>query len=47
MAGLGIAPGDVINTVREQNIEVSAGQVGAPPVPVIKSFNTASTPRAA
>ncbi|UWQ55555.1 efflux RND transporter permease subunit [Leisingera caerulea] len=33
MAGLGISPGDVINAVREQNIEVSAGQVGAPPVP--------------
>lgn len=33
MAGLGISPGDVISAVREQNIEVSAGQVGAPPVP--------------
>lgn len=33
MAGLSISPGDVINAVREQNIEVSAGQVGAPPVP--------------
>ncbi|NSY41084.1 efflux RND transporter permease subunit [Leisingera sp. ANG59] len=33
MAGLGISPGDVINAVQEQNIEVSAGQVGAPPVP--------------
>ncbi|MFY0311105.1 efflux RND transporter permease subunit [Leisingera sp. D0M16] len=33
MAGLGISPGDVINAVKEQNIEVSAGQVGAPPVP--------------
>lgn len=33
MAGLGIAPADVIGAIREQNIEVSAGQVGAPPVP--------------
>ncbi|KIC37466.1 efflux RND transporter permease subunit [Leisingera sp. ANG-M7] len=33
MAGLGISPGDVISAVQEQNIEVSAGQVGAPPVP--------------
>lgn len=33
MAGLGVAPADVIAAIREQNIEVSAGQVGAPPVP--------------
>ncbi|WP_417471870.1 efflux RND transporter permease subunit [Leisingera sp.] len=33
MAGLGIAPSDVIGAIREQNVEVSAGQVGAPPVP--------------
>ncbi|MBY6065659.1 efflux RND transporter permease subunit [Leisingera aquaemixtae] len=38
MAGLGISPGDVINAVKEQNIEVSAGQVGAPPVPSDQVF---------
>lgn len=38
MAGLGITPGDVINAVREQNIEVSAGQIGAPPVPGDQTF---------
>lgn len=32
MAALAITPGDVINAVREQNLEVSAGQIGAPPV---------------
>ncbi len=38
MAGLGITPGDVINSVREQNIEVSAGQIGAPPTPGDQTF---------
>jgi len=38
MAGLGITPGDLINAVREQNLEVSAGQIGAPPVPGDQTF---------
>jgi HAE1 family hydrophobic/amphiphilic exporter-1 len=38
MAGLGITSGDVISAVREQNIEVSAGQIGAPPVPGDQTF---------
>ncbi|MCP4818879.1 MAG: MMPL family transporter, partial [Shimia sp.] len=32
MAGLGLTPSDLINAVREQNIEVSAGQIGTPPI---------------
>ncbi|TLP56821.1 efflux RND transporter permease subunit [Parasedimentitalea maritima] len=38
MAGLSITPGDLINAVREQNLEVSAGQIGAPPVPGDQTF---------
>ena len=38
MAGLGVTPGDLINAVREQNLEVSAGQIGAPPVPGDQTF---------
>ena len=38
MAGLSITPGDLINAVREQNIEVSAGQIGSPPVPGDQTF---------
>ncbi|WP_171174374.1 efflux RND transporter permease subunit [Ruegeria sp. HKCCD8929] len=38
MAALSIAPGDVINAVREQNIEVSAGSIGAPPAPEGQTF---------
>lgn len=38
MAGLGITPGDLISAVREQNLEVSAGQIGAPPVPGDQTF---------
>jgi multidrug efflux pump len=32
MAALAITPGDVIAAIREQSLEVSAGQIGAPPV---------------
>ncbi|WP_270727248.1 efflux RND transporter permease subunit [Shimia sp. Alg240-R146] len=32
MAGLGLTPGDIIAAVREQNLEVSAGQIGTPPI---------------
>ncbi len=38
MAGLGVTPGDLINAIREQNLEVSAGQLGAPPVPDGQQF---------
>ncbi|QEW22404.1 Efflux pump membrane transporter BepG [Marinibacterium anthonyi] len=38
MAGLGITPGDIIAAIREQNVEVSAGQIGAPPVPGDQQF---------
>ena len=38
MASLGVTPGDLINAIREQNLEVSAGQIGAPPVPDGQQF---------
>ncbi|MEL6205888.1 MAG: multidrug efflux RND transporter permease subunit [Pseudomonadota bacterium] len=38
MAGLSITPGDVIAAIREQNLEVSAGQIGTPPVPTGQQF---------
>ncbi|MEM0946333.1 MAG: multidrug efflux RND transporter permease subunit [Pseudomonadota bacterium] len=38
MAGLGITPGDLIAAIREQNLEVSAGQIGTPPVPEGQQF---------
>lgn len=38
MASLGITPKDLIEVIREQNLEVSAGQVGAPPVPEGQQF---------
>lgn len=38
MASLSITPGDVIGAIREQNIEVSAGQIGSPPVPDGQTF---------
>ncbi|WP_424985701.1 efflux RND transporter permease subunit [Microbulbifer sp. S227A] len=38
MASLGITPGDLIQAIREQNLEVSAGQIGAPPVPEGQQF---------
>ncbi|TMV08915.1 efflux RND transporter permease subunit [Ruegeria sediminis] len=38
MAALSIAPVDVINAIREQNIEVSAGSIGAPPAPEGQTF---------
>lgn len=38
MAGLGITPGDLIDAIREQNLEVSAGQIGTPPVPDDQQF---------
>ncbi|MFA3917638.1 efflux RND transporter permease subunit [Ruegeria hyattellae] len=38
MAGLSITPGDLIAAIREQNIEVSAGSIGAPPAPEGQTF---------
>jgi len=38
MAALKITPGDVIAAIREQNLEVSAGQIGAPPAPGDQAF---------
>ncbi|MDO6797174.1 efflux RND transporter permease subunit [Shimia thalassica] len=38
MAGLGLVPTDLINAIREQNLEVSAGQIGTPPIPTGQQF---------
>ncbi|WP_121062162.1 efflux RND transporter permease subunit [Chachezhania antarctica] len=38
MAGLGLVPSDVIAAIQDQNIEVSAGQIGAPPIPEGQAF---------
>ncbi len=38
MAGLGLTPGDIIQAIREQNLEVSAGQIGTPPIPTGQQF---------
>lgn len=38
MAGLGLTPADLIEAIREQNIEVSAGQIGTPPIPEGQQF---------
>ncbi|OSP54049.1 efflux RND transporter permease subunit [Pseudoruegeria sp. SK021] len=38
MASLGLTPADLIAAIREQNLEVSAGQIGAPPVPGAQQF---------
>lgn len=38
MAGLGITPSDLISAISEQNLEVSAGQIGASPVPEGQQF---------
>ncbi|WP_068116978.1 efflux RND transporter permease subunit [Tropicimonas marinistellae] len=38
MASLGLTPGDVIGAIREQNLEVSAGQLGSAPAPEGQQF---------
>ncbi len=38
MAALGLTPGDVIAAIREQNVAVSAGQIGTPPAPQGQQF---------
>ena len=45
MAGLGVTPGDLIAAIRDQNLEVSAGQIGAPPVPGDQQFQYTITSR--
>ncbi|MEM8580587.1 MAG: multidrug efflux RND transporter permease subunit [Pseudomonadota bacterium] len=38
MASLGLTPSDLIDAIREQNLEVSAGQIGTPPIPTGQQF---------
>ncbi|TDL85301.1 efflux RND transporter permease subunit [Meridianimarinicoccus aquatilis] len=38
MASLGLTPNDLISAIRDQNLEVSAGQIGSPPVPGDQQF---------
>ncbi|MEM9644854.1 MAG: efflux RND transporter permease subunit [Planctomycetota bacterium] len=38
MAALGLTAGDVINSLREQNVQVAAGALGRPPVPSGQDF---------
>ena len=38
LAARGLIPGDVVRAIREQNGQVSAGQLGAPPTPVKSDF---------
>lgn len=38
MTALSMTPSDVVAAIREQNVEVSAGQIGAPPVPGDQQF---------
>ncbi|MCA1241881.1 multidrug efflux RND transporter permease subunit [Stappia stellulata] len=38
MASLGMTPSDFISAVRDQNLQVAAGQIGAPPVPDGQQF---------
>jgi HAE1 family hydrophobic/amphiphilic exporter-1 len=38
MAGLSLTPGDLVAAIREQNLEVSAGQIGTPPIPTGQQF---------
>ncbi|WP_428927609.1 efflux RND transporter permease subunit [Marinibacterium sp. SX1] len=45
MAGLGLTPGDLIAAIRDQNLEVAAGQIGAPPVPGDQQFQYTITSR--
>ena len=38
MASIGITPNDVVNAVKAQNVDIAAGQVGAPPIPESMAF---------
>ena len=45
LAKLGLTPADVINSIKEQNVQSPAGKVGAPPAPVENEFTkTLSAP---
>ena len=37
-AARGLTAGDIVRAVREQNVQVSAGQLGAPPTPDVSDF---------
>jgi multidrug efflux pump len=41
VASHGLTPGDVIKAIREQNVQVAAGQLGAPPAPGAADFQLA------
>jgi multidrug efflux pump len=41
LASRGMTAGDVVDALREQNVQVAAGQVGAPPAPGQASFQVA------
>ncbi|MEE4187346.1 MAG: multidrug efflux RND transporter permease subunit [Roseobacter sp.] len=43
MTGLGVTQADVIAAIREQNVTVSAGQIGAPPAPEGQQFQYSVT----
>ena len=43
MTGLGVTQADVISAIQEQNIVVSAGQIGAPPAPDGQQFQYSVT----
>jgi hydrophobic/amphiphilic exporter-1 (mainly G- bacteria), HAE1 family len=38
LAGLGLTAGDVINALQEQNVQIAAGTVGAPPQQNVQAF---------
>lgn len=38
LAAIGLMSEDVVNAIREQNVEVAAGQIGSPPVPEGQQF---------
>src|SRR5215204_3041106 len=45
MAKLGLTPSDVINAIKEQNLQAPAGKIGAPPTPKEQEFTqTLSAP---
>ena len=37
-AARGLTAGDIVRSIREQNVQVSAGQLGAPPTPEVSDF---------
>lgn len=45
IVGLGLSVDQVLQAVREQNVEVAAGQIGQPPVPAGQSFQYSVTTR--